>query len=120
MNNQQFSNYQSYTPAPTVTPKSELAAYLLWWFTGYLGIHHFYVGNIVKGVIWLLTCGCFGIGFFVDAVQFLNGSFVRKSKCPINKDCPTWLKVLGLLLYCLGIFLLVGGTILLIFIEIMQ
>lgn len=48
--------------------RSMLVAYLLWFFLGALGIHRFYLGRPVSGVIWLLTGGLLGIGWLVDAV----------------------------------------------------
>lgn len=33
---------------------------------GVAGIHRFYAGRYVTGVIWLLTWGCLGIGSLVD------------------------------------------------------
>jgi TM2 domain-containing membrane protein YozV len=48
--------------------RSYLVAYVLWFFLGLLGIHRFYLGRPVSGVIWLLTGGLFGIGWLVDVV----------------------------------------------------
>lgn len=103
MYNNNNLDYSNMYPNTVTSHKSELAAYLLWWFVGPYGIHHFYVGNIAKGIIWLLTFGCFGVGGFIDAIQFVNGSFVSNSKYIMNRDCPMWLKILGLVLYCIGI-----------------
>jgi TM2 domain-containing membrane protein YozV len=58
-----------------VSPKSRLAALLLCFFFGYLGIHRFYVGKIGTGVLWLLTGGLFGIGYVVDMILIIVGSF---------------------------------------------
>ena len=55
--------------------KSRLAAFLLCFFLGLLGIHRFYVGKIGTGVLYLLTGGLFGIGAFVDFIVILVGSF---------------------------------------------
>ncbi|MDQ7052758.1 MAG: NINE protein [candidate division KSB1 bacterium] len=46
--------------------KSVGVAYLLWLFFGPLGIHRFYLGKTVTGVIWLLTGGLFAIGWIID------------------------------------------------------
>nr|AIE99666.1 putative membrane protein [uncultured marine group II/III euryarchaeote KM3_115_D04] len=41
-------------------------AYILWLFFGWLGIHRFYTGNVITGLIWMFSLGLFGIGWFVD------------------------------------------------------
>lgn len=54
--------------------KSTLAAYVLWFFFGFFGIHRFYVGHTRWGVAYLLTLGLGGIGWIVDL--FLIPSYV--------------------------------------------
>ena len=55
-------------PPESIAVKSKLVAYLLWFFFGVLGIHRFYLGKTISGVIWLLTGGLFGLGWLVDVV----------------------------------------------------
>ena len=40
-------------------------AYVLWFFGGWWGLHHFYLGRDKHAFIWWSTCGgCFGLGWF--------------------------------------------------------
>ena len=65
--------------------KSRLAALLLCFFLGLLGIHRFYVGKIGTGVLYLLTGGLFGIGAFVDFIVILVGSFKDEEGLTVSK-----------------------------------
>lgn len=53
-------------PAFALPPKSVGTAYVLWFFLGGLGIHHFYLGKTGRGILWLFTVGLFGIGNLID------------------------------------------------------
>lgn len=46
--------------------KSKVVAYLLWFFLGGLGFHRFYLNKIGTGILWFLTIGLLGIGWFID------------------------------------------------------
>jgi len=48
--------------------KSLIVGYLLWFFLGLLGVHRFYTGRWVTGLIWLFTGGLLGVGWLIDAV----------------------------------------------------
>jgi TM2 domain-containing membrane protein YozV len=58
--------------------KSRLAALLLSFFVGFLGVHRFYVGKIGTGILWLCTFGLLGIGNLVDFIMIIAGSFKDK------------------------------------------
>ncbi|MBR4800930.1 MAG: TM2 domain-containing protein [Clostridia bacterium] len=60
------------------SPKSRLAACLLCFFLGGLGIHRFFVGKVGTGILYLFTGGLFGIGALVDFIMILCGSFTDK------------------------------------------
>lgn len=77
--------------------KESWVAYLLagGWVFGFAGLHRFYLGRPVSGLIWLLTWGLFGIGQIVDL--FLLPSLVdlenaelgfpsRRRRLPIGKE----------------------------------
>lgn len=51
--------------------KDKWVAFFLCLFFGYLGLHKFYEGKFIFGVIYLFTGGLFGIGYVVDLVLLL-------------------------------------------------
>ena len=57
---------------------SHVAAILITFFFGGLGVHRFMSGKVGTGVLWLLTGGCFGIGWLVDFIIVCMGNFKKK------------------------------------------
>lgn len=51
--------------------KNKWVALLLCFFLGFFGIHKFYEGKILLGIVYLCTFGLFGIGWFVDCISLL-------------------------------------------------
>jgi TM2 domain-containing membrane protein YozV len=47
-------------------PADYSVAWALLIFLGLFGIHRFYLGKWISGVVWLLTGGLFGIGWLYD------------------------------------------------------
>lgn len=59
----------------TVSPKSRLAALLLCFFLGWLGVHRFYVGKVGTGVAMIFTLGGLGIWVLIDFIMIIVGGF---------------------------------------------
>jgi TM2 domain-containing membrane protein YozV len=49
------------------------------------GIHHFYTGKILSGIIHLCTFGLLWIGTIIDILQILTGTFRDGAGAPIRK-----------------------------------
>lgn len=55
--------------APSVSYPHLGIAYLVWFLTGILGGHHYYLKRWGWGIAYTLTAGLFGIGWIVDAFR---------------------------------------------------
>lgn len=51
--------------------RNKWTALFLCLFFGALGIHRFYEGKVVTGLLYLCTLGLFGIGIFIDFLIIL-------------------------------------------------
>jgi TM2 domain-containing membrane protein YozV len=60
------------------SPKSRLAAAILAWFLGLLGVHRFYVGKVGTGILMVLTFGGVGVWAIIDFIVIVVGSFRDK------------------------------------------
>ena len=65
--------------------KSRGIALLLSALLGGLGIHRFYVGKIGTGVLYIFTCGLFGIGALIDLIMIACGSFKDADGKPLTR-----------------------------------
>ena len=54
-------------------------AWILLTFLGVFGIHRFYLGKVITGIIYLLTLGLFGLGILYDFLT-LNGQIAEKNR----------------------------------------
>jgi restriction system protein len=59
----------------STSDKRKWVAFFLCLLGGFFGLHQFYVGKIGKGILYLFTVGLFGIGWFIDLLKILLGSF---------------------------------------------
>ena len=70
---------------PIVSRKSKTVALILSIFLGWLGAHRFYVGKIWTGILYLLTVGLFGVGWIIDIILIVTGSFKDKFDLPLRQ-----------------------------------
>jgi TM2 domain-containing membrane protein YozV len=74
------------TEVRTISDKNWLVAMLLCVCLGAIGIHRFYVGKNVTGVLMILTFGGFGIWILIDLVLIATNSFTDINGLPLNKN----------------------------------
>ena len=69
-------NYNYYGGVdPYVSDKDRWTALVICFFLGIFGGHQFYVGNIGKGLLYVFTGGLFCIGWLIDIICLLMGTF---------------------------------------------
>lgn len=55
--------------------KSKCVTFWLCLLGGWLGVHRYYVGKIGTGILYTFTCGMFCVGWIVDLIWILIGTF---------------------------------------------
>lgn len=65
--------------------KSRTAAALLCFFFGSLGIHRFYAGKIITGLLMLFTLGLLGFWSLIDFIIIIAGGFTDSEGKLISK-----------------------------------
>lgn len=73
-----INNMTSPNPSVDIARKNKWVAFFLCLFFGYLGIHNFYAGKVGMGFLYLFTFGLLGIGWIVDIIRILAGSYPDK------------------------------------------
>ncbi|MGN0642670.1 MAG: zinc-ribbon domain and TM2 domain-containing protein [Huintestinicola sp.] len=68
------NNYNNINGTPVkgmAKSKDKWVSFFLCLFLGYLGVHKFYEGKILAGILFLFTFGLFGIGWLIDLIILL-------------------------------------------------
>ena len=66
------------------SPKGFVPALILCILLGGLGVHRFYVGKVVTGILMILTLGGLGIWTLIDLIRIAVGSFKDSNGLPIK------------------------------------
>ena len=61
-----------------VSREKKMTMVLLCHFLGWFGIHRFYTGKTLSGVLMLLTLGCGGVWVLIDMGLIITGRFTDK------------------------------------------
>ncbi len=61
-----------------VSREKKLTMVLLCHFLGWFGVHRFYTGKTVSGVLMLLTLGCLGLWVLIDIGLIITGKFTDR------------------------------------------
>jgi TM2 domain-containing membrane protein YozV len=68
--------YQPIISDDTINQRNKwITCILLCWFFGVFGVHRFYAGHILTGIIQLLTLGGCGIWALIDFIIIVTGNF---------------------------------------------
>jgi len=65
--------------------KKKTTALILCIFLGWLGVHHFYTGRWLLGIIYLFTYGFWGLGIVLDIIMIATDKYKDKNKRKLLK-----------------------------------
>jgi Tfp pilus assembly protein PilE len=80
---------------------------LLCLFFGWLGIHRFYMGKIITGILMILTLGGCGLWSFIDLIFALCGKFHDQQGRQINVSRPVSTGIIIAAILCVAMFFFV-------------
>tara|TARA_B100001093_G_scaffold498878_1_gene547510 strand:- start:142 stop:810 length:669 start_codon:yes stop_codon:yes gene_type:complete len=94
--------------------KNQTTLLLLAFLLGHFGVHRFYAGRAVTGLLMLFTLGGFGIWWLIDIIFTITGEMKDSDGYKIkNEDLKIWkwLKPAGIFLLVFSPLLLIGGSV---------
>jgi len=71
-----------------VSPKSHGTAFILSFFLGGMGIDRFYRGQVLFGILKLITCGGLGIWAFIDTLILGIGAATDSQGRMLRREAP--------------------------------
>jgi uncharacterized RDD family membrane protein YckC len=71
-----------------VSDKSKSTTFLLCYFLGGLGVHRFYLGKLITGILMLLTGGGFAIWWLIDLFRIITGRLKDKQGDELSISQP--------------------------------
>ncbi len=70
-----IANYQNQPASNSTNEDRWLIALILCILVGSLGVHRFYTGNIVTGVLMLITLGGCGVWTIIDLIMIASNTY---------------------------------------------
>lgn len=87
-------------------PKSFTVTLLLNFFLGFLGVHRFYTGYTLIGIIQLLTLGGCGIWSLIDYVMLVSNKFKDSEDQPLA-DYNKNIAIASLVVFIISIWIVI-------------
>jgi TM2 domain-containing membrane protein YozV len=73
----------AYTTITSDKSKKKALSFCAW--GGWFGLHHYYVGNIGKGLLYTFTIGLCLIGWIADLITISTGGFRDNTGAPLRE-----------------------------------
>ena len=73
----------NYTTITSDKSKKKALKYAI--FGGWFGLHHYYVGRVIMGLIYTFTFGIGCIGWIIDIIRISLGSYRDNTGAPLRK-----------------------------------
>lgn len=84
-----------------VSTQNRWVALVLCFFFGFFGVHNFYCGKTGRGLLYAFTLGLFFIGWFIDFIKILSGTYTDVHGLPL--DSKMGISILIVVAACFGV-----------------